>query len=120
MTFPTFSPSRAPSLDGYQKTIETRFLTAGFGGGYEQRAGDGLNPIRRKVTLVFNAVSGTVADELQAFYEARNGPLDAWKYTLPDEATQRVWRFNGEINVVPMGNDVWSVSFEAVEIFDIE
>ena len=56
---------------GTQANVTFRVAATKFGDGYEERAPDGLNPINREWPLSFVDIDDAVADEIQAFLEAR-------------------------------------------------
>ena len=87
----TFAPPVNPSPDlGYD--VEPRVLVAGFGDGYRQRAGDGLNTMRRRYeSLSWDNVSLAEADAITGFFEARGG-VEAFFWTPPDSATTGKYR----------------------------
>ena len=87
----TFSPPVNPSPDlGY--TVEPRVLVAEFGDGYRQRAGDGLNTMRRRYeSLSWDNVSPAEADAITAFFAARAG-VEAFFWTPPGSATTGKYR----------------------------
>lgn len=72
MTLPTFTPLIAPS-PGTRHKPEVKLREAPFGDGYAQAAPDGLNHIRRVVTLTWAALPKEVAEQLDAFFVERGG-----------------------------------------------
>jgi len=72
----TWSPAPGASQD---KTPRVR--TAQFGEGYQQRTGDGINPIARVWTLTFRRVTSDI-DAIDAFLSARNGQ-ESFNWTPP-------------------------------------
>jgi phage-related protein len=74
----TFTPPVNPSPDlGYE--IEPRVLVAGFGDGYQQRAADGLNAMRRVYGDVsFENLTLAEADAITGFFAARAGVEAFW------------------------------------------
>jgi phage-related protein len=82
--FPVTLP--APSYST-SKSTKPRVLKAGFGDGYAQRASDGLNSLGKSWRAVWQVLSVSEADTLEAFLEARGG-WDAILWTPPDESTQ--------------------------------
>ena len=87
----TFTPPVNPSPDlGY--SVEPRVLVAGFGDGYRQRAGDGLNTMRRRYeSLRWENVSPAEADAITGFFEARAG-VEAFFWTPPGSGTAGKYR----------------------------
>ena len=58
-------------------------LATRFGDGYEQRAPDGLNPVRQVWDLVFNACDVVVANEIDAFLRPILGGIGTFDWTPP-------------------------------------
>lgn len=81
----TFSPPRTPSVDS-EKSVKPKVIRADFGDGYSQRAGDGLNAIRKNYKFMWDALTNAEATELEEFFEAKAGYIAFW-YTPPLEST---------------------------------
>ncbi len=60
-------------------------LSGKFGDGYEQRAADGINSIRREVALVFKNRTAAEIAAIDAFLTARNG-VESFSWTPPNGA----------------------------------
>lgn len=61
---------------------EPRISASRFGDGYEERAPDGLNPLRQRWSLTFRSVEKGVADDIVAFLRARlSGTLGLESFT---------------------------------------
>lgn len=112
----TFTPAVNPSLN-YSKTTKTRVRRADFGEGYSQRAIDGLNSIKREVSLNFEGLSSSQADDIETFLIARAG-AEVFYYTLPDEGSARKW-ICGEWQRGPQAGTLRSISMVLEEVFDI-
>jgi phage-related protein len=74
MTIPTFYPPVAPSPGTTQKP-ELALLKAEFGDGYTQTARNGLNHIRKVITLKWDVLTSAQAAQITAFLEERGGNL---------------------------------------------
>jgi phage-related protein len=87
----TFTPPVNPSPDlGYE--LEPRVLVAGFGDGYEQRAADGLNAMRRVYgDLRFENLTLAEADAITTFFAARAG-VEAFFWTPIDSSEPGKYR----------------------------
>lgn len=83
----TFTPAKAPSQDSGKK-VNARIKRSDFGDGYSQRAGDGLNSIKRNYNFNWNAIGVAAAQAIEDFLEARGGH-EAFLYTPPREADPR-------------------------------
>ena len=84
----TFEP-RAPSWTT-ARTTRARVLRAGFGDGYSQRAGDGLNSVVSSWSVVWNVLTSEEADYIDGFLAARGGH-EAFSWTAPGEDQARLW-----------------------------
>ncbi|MGE0256805.1 MAG: phage tail protein [Alphaproteobacteria bacterium] len=84
----TFAP-RAPSYTT-ARTTRARVLRAGFGDGYSQRAGDGLNCVISSWSVVWNALAPEEADYIDGFLTARGGH-ESFSWTAPGEDEARLW-----------------------------
>lgn len=65
-------PSITPSMTSV-KNIEARVLKNEFGDGYSQRAADGRNNIVSTWEVIWNGITYTDANTLEAFFNARAG-----------------------------------------------
>ena len=72
MTTITFTPPIPPS-PGTKSKPEVKVLEASFGDGYTQTAGDGINNIREILTLNWEHLLPTQADQLENFFVERAG-----------------------------------------------
>ena len=87
----TFSPPIAPTPGGLSHQVTPRVLSAPFGDGYRQDAGDGLNAILRTVTLQWSVLDPADADTIEAFFVAEKGYLP-FLWTDPRESAPRQWK----------------------------
>lgn len=68
----TLPTTLKPTIVGISKSRKARMLEANFGGGYRQRAADGLNPI--EITMNLEWIGSTVdIEELETHFEERAG-----------------------------------------------
>lgn len=112
----TFTPPFAPSF-GLSRQVTPRVLSAGFGDGYRQDAGDGLNAIPRSLSLQWNMLSSDEADAIEGFFIAEKGYL-AFFWTDPREASPRLWKCPTWSRTSPSGRvDSISATFE--QVFDL-
>jgi phage-related protein len=84
----TFSPPQAPDASGTSGSHQYRILKANFGDGYEQRAGDGINPKQSEYTLTWTRLSTTDAASIESFFDGLGG-YESFDYTLPGEAATK-------------------------------
>lgn len=73
------------------ETVTPRVLTANFGDGYRQEAGDGLNVLSRKIDPTWDVLSSAQADDLLAFFEDKKGYI-AFYWTPDGETVSRQWK----------------------------
>lgn len=90
MAADTFAPPFAPSPPGTGGPITMQVRRAEFGDGYSQRARDGLNYVRRTVTLSWSALSAADLQTIVSFFKSLGG-ADSFTYMLPLESTQYTW-----------------------------
>lgn len=89
MTIPTFNPPVGAS-PGTKNKPEIKILEAEFGDGYTQATGDGLNHIRKVVSLQWDVLTETQADTIEAFFTDQKGYLP-FLYTLRGQSTPTKW-----------------------------
>lgn len=76
-----FNPTAQPQISANEEN-SYRVLSAEFGDGYEQVAGDGLNTKLSNVSLNWNALTALDANEIATFLDDRGGN-EAFTYTVP-------------------------------------
>src|SRR5258707_15503179 len=113
----TFSPPLAPTPGGLSHQTTPRVLSAPFGDGYRQDAGDGLNAILRSVTLQWSVLDPAGADAIEAFFVAERGYL-AFLWTDPREAIPRQWKCTTWTRSSPTAATA-SISATFVEVPDL-
>lgn len=89
MTYPTFTPPVAPSPGTADKPA-FKILKADFGDGYSQAVPDGLNTIRRMMSVEWELLTPTDAATIINFLKARVGVEPFW-WTPTDEITALKW-----------------------------
>ena len=89
MTTLTFTPPFDPS-SGCSDEPEVKILKAEFGDGYSQAARDGMNSIRRVLSLKWDVLTVAEAQTMIAFFAANAG-CDPFYYTMPDDAAPTLW-----------------------------
>jgi phage-related protein len=89
MTIQTFTPPRAPD-PGSEDSPKIKLLEAEFGDGYTQASPDGINHIRRNMTLSWEFLSPTQALVITNFLQARGGYEPFW-WTPSNESTAVKW-----------------------------
>lgn len=95
---------------------KARSLTAEFGGGYVQRAGDGINAVRTNYSVVMENLTKAEGLVIDNFLTAQAG-YKAFLFTKPGESTPRKWICQEwEVQNVSPIHDTLSAEF--IEVFD--
>lgn len=89
MTVLTFAPTVGPSPGTTDKPTIKK-LQADFGDGYSQAVGDGINYIRRELSLEWELLTPDQAVEITNFLRARGG-VEPFYYTPSDELAPVKW-----------------------------
>ena len=114
----TLTLPRTPSQNGYSETTTSRLQTARFGDGYEQRVVDGINATIMQVQLTLEYLTTAERDTVKTFLDARAG-FESFYYTLPSEASPRLWVLEGGLQVSGSQANLWNISFTLKEVFDL-
>lgn len=85
-----FVPPIAPT-PGSQHTRSLKILEAEFGDGYSQPTPDGLNHVRREVSLDWQVLTLDQKQELDAFFECLGG-TKPFRYQVWGDTIERQWR----------------------------
>lgn len=115
MTIKTFMPPVAPS-PGTRRSQDVSLLEADFGDGYSQSMPRGKNHIRRKLSLVWEALTKAQAQEIDAFLQARAG-YQQFYYRPPGEAKALAWTCKEWSHGTNAG--VWTAEATLVQSFSI-
>jgi len=102
---------------GARKAHKPRVLSAAFGDGYEQRAGDGINRNPERWDLQFATRTDMEADPIDAFLSARGGVESFYFYTPFERVGLFICREWSRDRTGP-NLSVLSATFE--EVFDQE
>ena len=105
-----------PSLATNRKT-DARVLEAGFGDGYSQRAGDGINTVMDTWNVSWNCLNATDYNELNDFFEDNQGYI-SFEWTPVGETVEkkficRQWSTNH------IGNSKYVLSATFNEVWDL-
>jgi phage-related protein len=117
MAFDTWAPLAVPQL-GSNFTDNQTVLEAQFGDGYSQIVGDGINSVWAGGDLTWNGLTVAQLDDLRTFWRA-HGTAEPFLWTVPDEASARLWRFTAPLKRQSYGGDIFSASTTIKEAFDI-
>jgi phage-related protein len=88
MSLETLTPPYAPTTS--PNTPEVKILSAEFGDGYTQEAGDGINNIRDVVRLKWNVLTPIQAQEIENFMRRHKGYIPFY-YRLSDSPSVQKW-----------------------------
>lgn len=89
MPYSTFTPPVPPS-PGTSDSPRIRKLEAEFGDGYTQSVPDGINHIKREISLNWDLLTPAQAADIIDFLRARGG-CEPFFYTPSDELTALKW-----------------------------
>jgi phage-related protein len=89
MALNTFTPNPPPS-PGTTNEPKLKLLKAEFGDGYTQTTRDGLNHIRRTMTLRWQLLTPTQAATLESFFVGQGGDTPFY-YTPTNEVSAVRW-----------------------------
>lgn len=106
----TFTWAPAP---GSSQSKAPRVKTAQFGDGYSQRAGDGINTIKRAWSVTFTRATADI-DAIDAFLTARAG-VESFDWTPPTGAAGK-W-ICPEWGRDKIHSNVQAISTSFVEVF---
>lgn len=90
MALDTFDPPIPPS-PGTKRKPRVRLLEVEFGDGYTQTTRDGLNHIRRTLSLEWELLTPTQAAEITDFLEEKGGDIP-FLYQPSDDPAPLQWR----------------------------
>jgi len=72
---------------------------------------------RREFELVFSLLNGTTKDEIQAFFDAREGSFDTFYWDNPNDSTSYEVRFKEDsIQVDNVEYDMYNINITLLEI----
>jgi phage-related protein len=89
MTLATFVPFRAPR-DGTLDSPKFKILKADFGDGYTQWTREGINTVRRSLSLSWEDMTPTQAKSLTDFFNDQGG-VSPFYWTPSDETVALKW-----------------------------
>lgn len=90
MTLATFTPFRAPN-PGTTDKPKVKILKADFGDGYTQFAPDGINNIKRNLSLTWDLMLPAQATSLTSFFFTQASNASPFYYTPSDETVPVKW-----------------------------
>lgn len=114
----TLTLPRPPSQNGYAIQTEYRIAESIFGDGYSQRVADGINTVRKVVTVPLEFLTTAEYQTIVDFMDARAG-WEAFYYTLEGENSPRLWTCRTGVQASPVSGNLWNVNFTLREEFDL-
>lgn len=95
---------------------EPRVRKTNFGDGYSQRVGDGLNTQPEKWTLEYIKPLSTIQTIL-SFFTTTKG-VDYFWWTPPVSGSPLKFSYLS-YTIAPMGNNIWRLTVNIEEVFDL-
>lgn len=117
MAFDTWTPPREPHI-GSGLSLDQAVLEAKFGDGYVQVMPDGINADFDQVTLMWAGLDAADVDAIKAQYRAK-GRATPFYYTMPWDASPKLWRFSGPLTIDTPVQSRFSVSVQLRQAFDL-
>lgn len=102
---------------GSSHSLEFRTLEAGFGDGYTQRAGDGLNPAIESWNLVWEVLTVSQKDVIYNFLVERGG-YKAIEMRMPGESELKKWTCK-KFSATPTTHGVYSLTGTFERVYDL-
>ena len=90
MAIRVFEPPYRPKTTAINTEVKT--LSNSFGDGYEQVMPDGINAVRRTLSLSWDVLRPDEAERIDSFFTEMQSGVFSWQ--APHEAGSRLWRCN--------------------------
>lgn len=103
-----------------QKTVKFSTITAQFGDGYMQRAGDGINKKQEMWTITYDNLDQTQRNILWVFIEiVQQTAVIEW--TAPGDLTEKNWVIDPETDIGEQAKAgaIYTVRFTLKRVFDL-
>ena len=113
MPLMTFEPPVGPS-PGTSYKPKLKILEAEFGDGYSQPTPDGINHMRRNVSLAWNALTMEQMHEIIGFFERHGGTCPFWFQPWGEPCTLKWTCREWDKKTV---DGIWQVTAVLVEAF---
>jgi phage-related protein len=101
-----------------QQSIKYRILLAQFGDGYSQRSADGINNKDETWTIFYQALTLTEMTQVRDFLDGLKG-ASTFDWTATGDSTSKKWRVVDEVVVIPLGGNLYSLSFTCKREYDL-
>ena len=115
MTLPLFVPPLSPTVSS-QIGIRVNAKRVQFGDGYVQRQEHAVNSRKRVANWQWSLLSDADTETLVTFLT--DNAVTGFRYTFPNETTERQYMVTGDIQVSPASGFLNEVSVQVEEIFD--
>lgn len=100
------------------KETEYRTLVTNFGGGYTQRAADGINFRREKWSLIFEGLDATERQTLRDFFDGLGAHI-TFDWQPPNSPSTKKWRVKSRVKEQVFAGDIFNMSVDVIEEFDL-
>ena len=111
-------PLQDQIVEGSSVDTQSRLLVSTLGDGYNQRTPDGINHIRRRMTVIHSYLSSTDADTLRDFYEANGDGTSIDCVTKPTDGVNRNWYIESWGESIEGGGNLHNFTATLVELFE--
>lgn len=103
-----------------QKTVKYTTITAQFGDGYLQRAGDGINKKQETWNVTYDNLSQTQRDLLWIFIEQVQ-MSDVIEWTAPGDLSQKKWIIDPETDIGEQAKagEIYSIRLTLKRVYDL-
>ena len=116
----TALPLQTYIIQSAQKTVKYATITAQFGDGYMQRAGDGINKKGEMWAITYDNLDQTQRDLLWVFIEIVE-QSDVIEWTAPGDLAEKKWIIDPatDISEQAKAGEIYSVRFTLKRVFDL-
>lgn len=105
-----------PIINNTQRAYEPKVLINDFGDGYSQRVPDGINTIRRTISVTFLGSRSDI-DTYNNFFTNLAGASN-FSWTPPGEDTERKW-ICPKWTITDMSNNIQELTATFREVYDL-
>lgn len=115
---PDSVPLQDQIVEGSSVSTDARILVANFGDGYNQRTPDGINHLRRTMTIQHKYLTATDANTLRTFYEDNGNGVAVACNTKPTDDSARNWYIDSWSESIEGGGNLHNFSATLVQVFE--
>lgn len=112
MALTVFDPSIRPS-PGTSVAPQVKILAADFGDGYSQPTPDGINHIKKKLSLSWTGLSESQKDEIDGFLTDRKGTEPFWYQPVGHSEALKWICSEWEVSI----DGVWRITATFIQTF---